>query len=140
MILKRIFIFSLVCMVLQACNPIPKLLRPKLDITVLDQQNQKMDDVNVVLDISHLDGKWMHYQILKKTENGKIVFHKVKRINILNTNKQTYFWSMCIFKEGYERLTFNPPKDLKKKQQLIFTLKPVLEQTDSKQCIYKKNQ
>lgn len=126
-------------MLLQACSPIPKLLRPKLGITVLDQQNQKIDDVDVVLNISYLDGKWIRYQDVKKTENGTVVFPKVSRIGITDRARQSYFWSMCIFTEGYERLTFDPPKNLTKKQQLSFILKPDLDKTDSNQCIHKKN-
>lgn len=125
-------------MLLQACSPIPKLLRPKLEITVLDQQNQKMDNVDVVLNISYLDGTWVKYQEVKKTENGTVIFPKVGRIGVTNRAHQSYFWSICIFKEGYERLNFDPPKNLKKRQELSFVLESSNDRIDLNECINKK--
>ena len=134
---KKISIFSFVCISLSACSPIPELLRPKLEITILNQQNEKMDNVDVVLNVSHQNGKWVHYQEQRETKKGKVIFPKVSKINFLNSRHQTYFWSLCVYKEGYEKIKFEPPKGIKNKQQLSFILKPNSAQNDSVDCIQK---
>ena len=124
-LLKNIKIFLLyvpVNFLLSGCFPILKTKHPKINVTVINEQNEKLDDAEVFLNLTTWQGKSFTKSTFKKTQEGIAIFSAEKSLQFIHIFPAKYSWSICVYKNGYSQNSFVPKDSNNRTQNLVFLL------------------
>ncbi|WP_180102941.1 hypothetical protein [Acinetobacter sp. YH12126] len=142
-LLKDIKIFLLLgfmfpSTLLSGCFPIFKTKHPKINITVINDQNEKLDDAEVFLNLTTWQGKSFTESTLKKTQDGIATFSAEKSLQFIHIFPAKYSWSICVYKNGYSQNSFVPKSSNNRTQNLVLLLDKAEIGVEKKQHCWKE--
>lgn len=125
-------------LLLQACYPIYKTIRPYAEVQVFDENGLMIQDVKVVRQTAQTPARVpLRFEVAQTNDQGKVIFNKLSEWQVEHLmmihGVQFYDWSICASKKGYETIERKVQPDAGK--IIRFNLKKTQSKITSQECL-----